>query len=188
MQASDWSFRYSPGMPANPAATDGGWQFSFPNRNGVEYLTTSAPPASASQSIIATIEIQTVGAPFFEYRTEAENTCETPATVRLFFQRHGDNMSGDGPYEFYRWWSNNPVAYQLSAGQVSLVGDLTDPTQWTSVLGQRGDANAPMFRAALADLGQVGFTFGGGCFFGHGVYVTPGSGQAVFKATQFMVQ
>jgi hypothetical protein len=34
----------------------------------------------------------------------------------------------------------------------------------------------------------VGFTFGGGCFFGHGVYVTLGSGQAVFKATQFLVQ
>jgi hypothetical protein len=76
----------------------------------------------------------------------------------------------------------------LGAGSVALVGDLTDPSQWTSVFGRSGAANEPLFRAALADLGAVGFTFGGGCFFGHGVYITPGSGEAVFTATRFVVR
>jgi hypothetical protein len=187
MASSQWSFRYSPGMPATPASSDGGWQFAFPNSNGVEYLTTAQHPPTASRSITASIAVETVGSPFFEYRTEAINTCDSPAAVHLFFQRHGDDMSGNGAFEFYRWWSN-PVAYQLGAGSIALTGDLTDPSQWTSVFGQSGaGVNEPAFRAALADLGAVGFTFGGGCFFGHGVYVTPGTGQAVFKATQYVI-
>jgi hypothetical protein len=174
-------------MPAHPRAAGGGWQFDFPITNGIKYLTTSQRPTSASQSIAASIAVDTVGNPFFEYRTEPSNTCEAPATVRLFFQRRGDTMTGSGDYEFYRWWSN-PVAYRLGSGSVTLVGDLTDPSQWTSVFGKSGAANEGAFRAALADLDALGFTFGGGCFFGHGVYVAPGSGQAVFTATEFVVR
>lgn len=187
MAADAWTFRYSPNMPAHPTGTAGGWRFAFPERNGVQYLTTSQRPASASESITATIAVETTGDPFFEYRTEPSNTCDAPATVRLFFQRRGDDMSGEGALEFYRWWSN-PVAYRLGSGSVALVGDLADPSQWTSVMGRRGTENEAAFRAALADLGSVGFTFGGGCFFGHGVYVAPGTGQAVFTATEFTVR
>jgi hypothetical protein len=187
MAASDWTFEYSPNMPKHPRASGNGWQFDFPTERGVGYLTTAQKPASASESIRATIAIDTVGNPFFEYRTEAANTCVAPATVRLYFQRRGDNMSGSGTYEYYRWWSN-PVAYQLGSGGVELVGNLADASLWTSVYGRSGAENEPAFRAALADLGAVGFTFGGGCFFGHGVYVEPGTGQAVFNATEFTIR
>lgn len=188
MASSHWNFRYSPGMPSTPSASDNGWQFAFPTSNGVGYLTTSQRPPTASRSISASISMETTGSPFFEYRTEASNTCDRPAAVRLFFQRRGDNLSGQGAYEFYRWWSN-PIAYQLGAGAVTLTGDLTNPSQWTSVMGKDGSGdNEAAFRAALGDLDDVGFTFGGGCFFGHGVYVTPGTGQAIFKATQYVVE
>ena len=174
-------------MPSSPSVSDVGWQFEFPTQNGVHYLTTSQHPASASTSISASIEVATIGTPFFEYHTEASNTCDAPASVRLFVQRRGDNMSGDGAYEFYRWWSRS-AAYVLSTGSIVLVGDLTDPSQWTSVFGKSGDTNEPSFRAALADLGDVGFTFGGGCFYGHGVYVTPNTGGAIFKAKDFVIR
>lgn len=187
MAASDWTFEYSPNMPRHPRDAGGGWQFDFPTKQGVGYLTTSQRPSSASQSIEAAITIETVGSPYFEFRTEAANTCPGQATVRLYFQRRGDDMSGRGAYEFYRWWSN-PVAYELENGTVQLVGDLTDPSLWTSVFGRPGSEHEPEFRAALADLGSVGFTFGGGCFFGHGVYVQPGTGQALFSATAFTIQ
>jgi hypothetical protein len=186
MDASDWTFESSPNMPRHPRAIGSGWQFDFPERQGVGYLTTRQKPASASQAIRASIAVETVGNPFFEYRTESFNTCPAPATVRLYFQRRGDNMSGTGEYEFYRWWSN-PVAYQLGSGSIELVGNLADPSVWSSVLGKNGEGNEPAFRAALADMGAAGFTFGGGCFFGHGVYVTPGTGQAVFTALEFTV-
>lgn len=187
MAASDWAFKYSPNMPAHPRTAGSGWQFDFPDKNGVKYLTTAQRPTSASQSITAVILVETVGSPFFEYRTEASNTCPAPATVRLFFQRRGDDMSGNGAYEHYRWWSN-PVAYRLESGSITLVGNLANPAEWTSVLGRNGADNEAAFRAALADLGAVGFTFGGGCFFGHGVYVAPGTGQAVFTATEYTIR
>lgn len=187
MAASDWTFEYSPSMPRHPRAIGNGWQFEFPDKKAVGYLTTSQRPASASESMTASITIETAGNPFFEYRTEASNNCGGQATVRLYFQRRGDNMSGDGAYQYYRWWSN-PVAYQLAGGSIELVGNLADPSGWSSVLGRNGADNEAAFRAALADIGTVGFTFGGGCFFGHGVYVEPGTGQAVFTASAFTIR
>ena len=187
MAPSDWNFEYSPSMPSHPRAAGSAWQFEFPDKKAVSYLTTAQRPNSASQSITASITIETVGSPFFVYRTEAGNTCGGQATVRLYFQRRGDNMTGDGAYEHYRWWSN-PVAYNLESGSVDLVGNLADPSAWTSVLGKSGAQNEAAFRAALADIGNVGLTFGGGCFFGHGVYVEPGTGQAVFTARAFTIR
>jgi len=61
--------------------------------------------------------------------------------------------------------------------------------QWSSVLGKKGTDSAVAtqgFEAALADLGNVGMTFGGGCFFGHGVFVT--GGTARFIATGYAVR
>lgn len=187
MAANKWDLAYSPGMAAHPADASNGWLFAFPARDGVHYLTTKHGPTSASQSITASITVETTGNPFFEYHTEPGNTCDAPATVRLYLQRRGDNMSGDGAYQYYRWWSTAGASV-LGPGALTITGDLTDPTQWSSVNGERGDTNEPMFRAALADISTVGFTFGGGCFFGHGVYVTPDSGHAVFTATEFVVR
>lgn len=174
-------------MPKHPLPMSKGWQFIFPDAKSVGYLTTTERPTSASESMTAVIAVATTGSPLFEYRTEPENTCDTPATVRLFFQRRGDDLSGVGAFEFYRWWSTS-AAYRLGPGLVTLVGDLRDASQWTSVLGRNGAANEPMFRAALADLGSVGFTFGGGCFYGHGVYVIPGTGRAAFGVTRYAVR
>lgn len=187
MSASAWNFQYSPNMPSHPTAAGSGWQFAFPTQRGVAYLTTAQRPPSASEWIKATISIDTVGNPFFEFRTDASNTCDGTATVRLYFQRRGDDMSGNGDFQYYRWWSH-PVAYELSSGRVDLVGNLADPSAWSSVLGKSGASNESGFRAALADIGSVGFTFGGGCFFAHGVYVAPGTGQAVFSASTFEIR
>ncbi len=187
MDASQWSFRFSPGMPARPSASGQGWMFVFPNANGVHYLTTAQKTSMPARTMSASIAIETTGSPVFDYHTEPGNTCDAPATVRLFFQRHGDNMSGDGKYAYYRWWSN-PISYVLAAGSVTLTGDLTDLSQWTSVNGERAADHAAEFHAAMADEDNVGFTFGGGCFFGHGVFVTSGTGQATFHATQFIVK
>ena len=105
---------------------------------------------------------------------------------RLYFQRKGDDLSGQGEYEYYRWWSKT-AAYVLAPGNAVLTGDLTQPSQWISVYGKPGDGNVLAFREALTNIGTVGMTFGGGCFFGHGVFVDPGSGSAVFKAMSYRV-
>jgi hypothetical protein len=89
--------------------------------------------------------------------------------------------------EFYRWFSN-PIKLVLEAGKVTLAVPF-DPAQWSSVFGQFGNANADAnegFEAALKDMANVGFTFGGGCFFGHGAVV--GNGTARFTVTEFAVK
>ena len=90
--------------------------------------------------------------------------------------------------QYYRWWSINTF-YVLAPGQAQLAASLTDPSQWLSVFGERADSSPAAragFEAAKADLGAVGFTFGGGCFYGHGVNVL--GGTARFHVRSFAVQ
>jgi hypothetical protein len=68
-----------------------------------------------------------------------------------------------------------------------LTANLDDPTQWVSVFGQAAsDGFEKELHAAQVHMDNIGFTFGGGCFFGHGVFVT--GGTATFQATSFVVQ
>jgi hypothetical protein len=183
-----WDIRYSPSMPAHPAADRNGWSFDFPDCGGrsacsVNYVTTRVDMA-ASQSIKATFAVTINGPVQFHYKLERDNTCDSPARVRLFIQRKGDDLTG--AKEFWRWWSN-PVSLQLGSGAGELTAALA-PSEWLSVFGKRGDASAAAregFQLALREIGNVGFTFGGGCFYGHGVNIT--GGTARFTLTGFSV-
>ncbi len=188
--AKGWSIRYSPSMPPTPTVGGPGtWYFDFPSDpnypacvydpdtlcHSVNYVTNSYSGAAA-HSVSMTFQILTTGTPTFEYVLEPDNTCATPATVRLFLERRNDDLS----QEFYRWWSN-PTVYDLqrTPGNMTLTVPLT-PDQWSSVFGRFGNLNATTlkgFQDALGDLGHVGMTFGGGCFFGHGVNISGGTAR-----------
>jgi hypothetical protein len=112
---------------------------------------------------------------FFKYRLEASNTCATPATVRPFFW---PNRNGEG--EFDRWWSN-PAAYVLAPGQRALTVPLS-ADRWSSVFGKMGNVNAGAtagFIRATGSVTRLGLTFGGGCFFGHGVAAQGGTARGL---------
>ena len=177
-------------MPPDPTiGGPGTWYFDFPvdpnypaciasqNCNSVGYVTeTHSGPVSHSVSM--TFQIVTTGAPVFNYVMESDNTCNTPATVRLFLERKNDDLAE----EFYRWWAN-PVGYELqpTSGDVTMTVPLT-PDQWSSVYGKIGNYNATTlagFQDVLTNLGRAGMTFGGGCFFGHGVNVSGGTARFV---------
>jgi hypothetical protein len=71
------------------------------------------------------------------------------------------------------------ASYELQAkpGEITLTVPLT-PDQWSSVYGKVENYNADSlagFEDALRNLGEIGMTFGGGCFFGHGVNVSDGT-------------
>jgi hypothetical protein len=191
MQADAWDFWFSPGMPEHPTQTVEGWEFTFPRYEGplpcrtpvahdcprVEYLTTQAGPLSLGQSIAMTVAIS--GSPEFRYKLEHANTCDTPASVRLLIQRRDDDLTK----EFHRWWSN-PQAILLAEGQHTITVPLT-PDQWSSVFGRKGGAAGGEFANALREAERIGMTFGGGCFFGHGVNVS--GGEATFTMKDFVV-
>ena len=181
-----WSIRFSQGMPLQPALADGGWSFDFPRGTecetkhdcpGVHYVTTPyRKPIPADATLLLAFRITTQGEVKFNYRLEAANTCFSPATVRAFLQRADDDLyAANG-----RFWSN-PAATILAPGNFTVAIKLR-PDQWTNVDGERDRKG---FETVLDNVGDIGITFGGGCFFGHGVNVEGGSAR--FVMTRFAI-
>jgi len=202
MSAAAWQIRYSPGMPTQPIANGGGWQFDFPSNvaglcpasatqppnfnvspcHHVDYVTVPYASPITAKSMTMTFNV-VAQSPAYGYRTAPNNTCVSPANVRLLLEHAGDAGLNN---PVYRWWSN-PVAYTLqnSASGVVVTAPLT-ADQWSDVNGQLGSANTAAFADALSNVGAVGMTFGGGCFYGHGVYLD--SGSVTFVVTKFTLQ
>jgi hypothetical protein len=189
MNAQAWSITYSPGMPPHPTPqASGGWYFDFPtNSNSVHYVLAAVNMA-ATDSVDARILVSTSGTPVFVYNLQPDNNCVYPAHVRFLLQEKGDDLSGANGKQYFRWWSKT-AAYQLAPGLANLSASLTDFDQWVSVFGESANASpAAMagFKQAMANLGSVGFSFGGGCFYGHGVRVS--GGGAKFAVTSYTVK
>ena len=170
-------------MPPNPSSAELGWSFDFPRGTdckhkhdcpGVHYVTTQyRKPIPVNATLITSFQIMTQGEVRFNYRLEASNTCFSPATVRAFLQRADDDLYAASG----RFWSN-PIATILAPGNFTMVIKL-HPDQWTNVEGEHDRAG---FEALLGKMGNVGITFGGGCFFGHGVNVEGGSARFVMSS------
>lgn len=149
---------YSVGMPLRPSATDG-WSFDFPAPPGsVHYVTTPAPSLMVGQSITITFEIRGTGG------LRAVQRVPKPGLLRLHIQREGDDWTGEGEYQHYRFWSR-PI--RLSPGIRKLTVPL-EPVHWTGVFGRK---NRLGFEAAVENAALVGFSFGHSAA-GHGVYRT----------------
>jgi hypothetical protein len=180
-------------MPPKPTPQGAGWFFDFPDCGGtpacgVHYVVTPGP-LSASNYVNAQVKITLSGSPEFVYKLEPNNTCDNPAKAYFYLQRIGDDMSGQGPMEFYRWWTADDAdAFNLVESVADLTVALT-PDKWISVFGKRGDTDATTltrFQSAIANIGSVGLTFGGGCFRGHGVNVI--NGGARFNLNSYSIQ
>lgn len=201
LAANAWNIRYSPKMPVHPIAlVGGGWTFAFPvapagacpapatqppNYNisacpHVDYVTTPYTKALVGSSISMTFGV-TGDNPVFDFHTAPNNTGSTPATVRFLIERRNDAALNQPAY---RWWSN-PLSVPLAlGGPTTLLVPLT-PEEWSDMDGQFGTAELAGFEDALENVGNIGMTFGGGSFFGHGVYLTAGS--ADFNLTAFEI-
>ena len=144
-----------------------GWP-QRPAKSVAEYSTLSMTMAVKALS----------GSPQFFYQTDTNNTCAYTAHVRLFMWQWLDASTGGD-----RWWSN-PIAYELAPGTTTLTVQLS-PTEWSNVNGQFGTADPRGFSDALNHLHYVGMTFGGGCFYGHGVSVNGGTAEFVLSNVTF---
>lgn len=183
MRPQDWNILYGHGMPLNPTKNDSlSWYLDFPQigRGVLGYVTQNVYPGRLiiGSALQAKITIETTSNAVFDHYTNPNNTSDFPAHVRFFIQR-GASLSYD-PMD--RWWSN-PVALKLQDGKWELKVKLS-PDQWTNVNGQRGDSSISTisgFNRALQEVNQVGFTFGGGFFFGHGVRVKDGEARFILE-------
>ena len=96
-------------MPSDPTLSGPGiWYLDFPsdpnypgcvsnaNCESLNYVTNSYS-GTATDSVSMTFQILTTGTPAFNYVMDSDNTCATPATVRLFLEGRNDDFSE----EFY---------------------------------------------------------------------------------------
>lgn len=174
--ASGWTMSYSQGTSLSQSQ-GAIWQFPFPSHPGHVNMVTKRTGALSGQ-LTAVVE-ESEDNPAWFWKFDAGNTCSaTLPTTSLYFQRAGDNMSGQGEFEFYRWWS---AGFEIQPSLRTISVPL-DPAKWGSVFGKRGTDNPAMFAAALANAISVGLVFGGGCFAGHGVAVTDGSATLKLKS------
>lgn len=176
---------YSVNMPLSPSAhPTGGWFFDIPNPTAaaghVHYVTFKHGSLSGKSRIILRYRVEMAEGVQIVPTDEEPNTYQSMLTI--YFQRRGDDWSGRGKFEAYRWWASFNIQMPIKAGpnvvEVPLDGS------WTAVVSSTATNNPKAFRDAIREAERVGFTFGGGDGLGHGVYAT---GAARFVVTGFEV-
>jgi hypothetical protein len=172
---------YSKGMPLHPSPRPrGGWQIDLPRAPGSVHYVTFRHGSLAGKSRIV-----------MRYRIEAERGARivpttdpaSPSIITLYFQRAGDNWSGRGRFEAYRWYATFASKSPIAPGEHVIVAPLDG--RWTAVESSTAWTNRAGFQAALAEADQVGFVLGGGDGYGHGVHST---GRARLVVTGFRVE
>jgi len=172
-----WSIRYSPGMPSLMSKNaDGTYHVDLPYQDGLHYVVQGAHGNLTGKTI--TIKFELVGTGEL-LASDPGETC--PCSVSLYLQQQGDTLSAAD--EFKRWWSHKiPLNAQ---GEASVV---VSPGNWVQVFGKRGSDFPQQFQAAVSNPANVGFTFGGTRFAGHGVYVKQGTGSVRFVLKEYSVK
>ena len=171
VEVSGWSISFSPNMPPRMETVGiGRYYFYFPPKDGVHYVTASAPPVRLNQTITMRFAIAGDG-------MLVPTQGKPPARVRLFLEQRGDQMTASEPFK--RRWSVAHVDL-VNRRHFTLAAQLV-PGQWSSVFGKNGSAVPNKFCDCLAALDKIGFTFGGN-FAGHGVYVIGGTARFVLES------
>ncbi|HEX8238655.1 MAG TPA: hypothetical protein VF574_02835 [Allosphingosinicella sp.] len=172
---------YSVGAALHPAANrGGGLRIDLPRAPGsVHYVTFRHGSLAGKRRIVMRYRIEAArGA-----RLVASSDPRFPAMITLYFQRSGDNWSGRGRFETYRWYATFASQSPLTPGDHVLVAPLDGA--WTAVETSRVATSPAAFRQAVAAADQVGFVLGGGDGVGHGVSAT---GPARLIVTDFRVE
>lgn len=171
---------YSVGMPLRPTARrGGGFHIDLPRLPGsVHYVTFRHGSLAGKKRLVMRYRVEAArGA-----RLLASSDGKSPGLLTLYFQRGGDNWTGRGRFETYRWYATFATR-ALAPGDHVMVVPLDGA--WTAVETSKATTNPAAFRQAVAAADQVGFVLGGGDGFGHGVSAT---GPARLTVTDFRVE
>lgn len=172
---------HSRGVPLHPAAGPGrAWHIDLPGPGGsVNYVTFHHGSLAGKRRIVMRYRVETAPGARIVPRTDPN----APSIITLYFQQRGDNWSGRGPFETYRWYATFAKQMPISPGTHEIVAPFSG--KWTAVMTSSSYSNPVGFRRALANADQVGFVLGGGDGFGHGVFAT---GPARLIVTDFRVE
>jgi hypothetical protein len=172
---------YSQGVPLHPTPRrGGGWHIDIPRAPGsVHYVTFRHGPLAGKRRLVMRFRVEAAPG----VRLLAASDGRSPAMITLYFQRSGDDWSGRGRFEAYRWYATFATRTPVVPGSYEMAAPLDGP--WTAVETSRARTSPAAFRAAVAEADRVGFVLGGGDGFGHGVFAT---GPAWLIVTAFRVE
>ena len=183
-----WKVSMGPNYASTKSATTtggAGVSFSTESASYVDLLTTTQDKSLlgdlTGKTITATFTVTASPDAKYIYDLSGGNTC-TPAVafVRPYFK---SNLKG--PFAPTNYWWANPGSYTFLDGTtatITLTIPLGDGTSWTDYNGQQDTAG---FAQAITNVGQIGLSFGGGCFFANGVGLS--TGTASFLLTSYTV-
>ena len=172
---------YSHGMPLTPTARrGGGFHIDMPTAPGsVHYVTFPHGSLAGKSRIVMRYRVEADPGVRILPRTDPNSA----SMITLYFQRGGDNWSGRGRYEGYRWYATIATQTPIRPGEHVIVAPLD--ANWTAVETSSARSNPGAFRDALANADEVGFVLGGGNGYGHGVFAT---GRARLIVTDFRIE
>lgn len=161
MDARTWDIKYSINLPSHPTQDGSSWFIDIhKDTDELDYVLGANTASVLNKSLSMDLEIIAAPDVVFDYKTEPENTCIFPAHTRFIIYK---SMLG----EFGRWWSN-PKGIELKPGIFNLTVPVV-PAEWSSVYGKFGNEAVTNFEKTVSTPTALGLTFGGGCFFSHGV-------------------
>lgn len=156
----------------------GGWHVELPGLpRSINYAWRRAGTDGTGKTLTLTYALESVGDEPLELDAALPSpgypgADSNPATLRLY-------LTGGFPPE--RWWCNESRRV-LAPGVVTI----SCPLEWTHWSGVYGEPNRAAFERDVVLLTDVGFTFGGASFAGHGVAASRGRG--VFRMVGMEVQ
>jgi len=187
MLASNWEIgpiingqNYSSGIPTTPTqntAPQQGWGFDFPLYPGsVHYVTFRYGSLAGKTHIVMHYRIDADTSIGIHPITQPDAPSMGPT---IYFQEKGDDWNTDG----MRWWATFATPLPIVPGEYTI--DVPLDGKWTSVVSMTAATNPTDFSRAKQNADRVGFTFGGGTGYGHGVYA---DGNARFVLESFNVE
>lgn len=174
---------YSVGMPLRPSLHPDGWSIDLPQPTSevghAHYITTQSDSLAGKTRIVLKYKIEAEAGVRILPRTNPD----LPSLLTLYFQRAGDNWTGSGDYETYRWWATFRTHVDLKPGEYEMVVRFDEI--WTAVQSSTAATRPSAFQTAMQYASRVGFTLGGGDGYGHGVFAT---GPARIIVTDFRIE
>lgn len=172
---------YSEGAPLHPSPSPSGlWHFDIPEKpSGVHYVTFRHGPLTGKRRFVLRYRVDAAPGARIVPATDPA----LPSIITLYFQRRGDDWSGVGEYEAYRWFATFASRMPIEPGEHEIAAPLDG--LWSAVETSNAQTNPAGFRAALAEADRVGFVLGGGDGFGHGAWAT---GPARLTVLEFRVE
>lgn len=156
-----WNLEWAENMPRHPVATHDGWALELPTPQAEPHYVTTGTGSLVGKTLIR-MTYRVEGGPIVPAKEPL-----APSIITLYFQRAGDNWSGLGEFESYRWYASFASQMPITAGDHVLEARLD--ANWTAVMTSSRNSNPQGFQSALENAARVGFALGGGDGLGHGV-------------------